>query len=202
MEGIYPPTFTHSEPFVTIARAPERQGPNATFGPANQNTWLRVKKKVDENARDADFTRFTQFGGYFCPVIVYVGHDRVQPRKGEAKTRLNQNIREHTLTHTHTHTEHYNITTEIHRTDLLSCRILIPSSSEHVIRLGGQIVLRVMCHDQYDSTNVLGHQQPTPGYDGCRQSQQIKRFSDRTNLTQQRMKDTTSSKTIPCHSPL
>jgi hypothetical protein len=56
-----------------------------------------------------------------------------------------------------------------------------------------------MCHDQYDSTNVLGHQQPTPGYDGCRQSQQIKRFSDRTNLSQQRMKDTTSSKTIPCH---
>jgi hypothetical protein len=108
MEGIYPPTFTHSEPFVTIARAPARQGPNATFGPANQNTWLRVKKKVDENARDADFTRFTQFGGYFCPVIVYVGHDRVQPRKGKAKTRLNQNIREHTLTHTHTTLQHNN----------------------------------------------------------------------------------------------
>jgi hypothetical protein len=56
-----------------------------------------------------------------------------------------------------------------------------------------------MCHDKYDRTNVLGHQQPTPGYDDGRQSQQIKRFSDRTNLSQQRMNDT-SSKTIPCHS--
>jgi hypothetical protein len=100
----HPPSHTRNHSLPSPAR--QRQGPNATFGPANQNTWLRVQNE-DENARDADFTRFTQFGGYFCPVIVYVGHDRVQPRKGEAKTRLNQNIREHTLTHTHTQ----NITT-------------------------------------------------------------------------------------------
>jgi hypothetical protein len=94
----HPPSHTRNHSLSLPTR--QLKAPYSTFGPANQNTWLRVQNE-DENARDADFTRFTQFGRYFCPVIVCVGHDRVQPRKGKAKTMLNQNACKHTLTLTH-----------------------------------------------------------------------------------------------------